>query len=278
VRHIRMLGLVLGVVLVMAVAGCKGSSSGQDGTGSATDRTAAAGEAGSSGAADGAAASTAGHGPASEPRGVEPAPEGSGPESPRRPDPGDPVVYLPSMPTGGSPGSDTADQVDQCVQASWLDRRTLPPPGLGVSVASVSFDPTGLFDVGGPACSGHPPGCLEPSFAFTAENVASGDGSCYLPIHATGAGNEADSVTITFHGQLRCPPAKASVCAALVSAVGNSPAQVSAAVPPSPSPDPPSSDSQVPPSTPPPSTNPASTDPAPPGTASSSAQAATPAA
>jgi hypothetical protein len=144
-------------------------------------------------------------------------------------------------------------------------------------VAPVSLDPSGLFDVGGPACSGHTPACLDRSFAFTAENVASGDGSCYLPIHATGAGNEADSVTITFHGQLRCPPAKASVCAALASAVGNSPAQVNAAVPPSPSPNPPSSDSQVPPSEPP-STQPPSTDPAPPGDASSSAETATTAA
>lgn len=207
-------------------AGSDSGSGNGDSGGGAGGQGGAAGQGGAGGQGSGGQGSAPG---GAEPGGaVEPPPEGSGPEAPQPTRAGEPVLSLPSLPMGGD-SSDGSDGPLQCVQVSWLSS-TVPPPGVRVTVIGHSFSPAGSFSVGGSACAGRSPLCLN-GFAFTAIAIDNGDKSCFVPVRATGSGDPGSSVTLSLSGEMRCPQSQLAACRTFEKAVGNTPSQVSLSVP-----------------------------------------------
>jgi hypothetical protein len=156
--------------------------------------------------------------------------EGSGPERPRSSRPGDPVLSLPSIPSGGGTVGDDQQLPDQCVDVNWLAKDP-PPAGIRVSVASVRFSDPG-FVVGGQGCQGFSPPCLNSGFGFGHDDARSV--RCYLPLHADGR-NGGNSVDLILVGRFSCPAGRQALCDDFVQRAAGDDQRISVTVPDQPS-------------------------------------------
>ncbi|HEU5271896.1 MAG TPA: hypothetical protein VFU36_18385 [Jatrophihabitans sp.] len=182
--------LTRGSIVVLAVlallTGCGGSAGGPGGaadTGSATAGT------------DAGTATDAGSNP--DAGDSSPAAEGSGPESPQPAQGGGPSITVASLPVGGDGGHDSNDPnpAQQCGSVNWLLGPL--PADVVVELGDISFDPSGIFSLGGSGCPSDQPTCQSGTH-WTTDNSG-----CGVPV-IQGDPNADSTVSIVVAGTVHC--------------------------------------------------------------------------
>jgi hypothetical protein len=126
----------------------------------------------------------------------EPATESTGPEPPESSRNGGPAITVASLPIGGSPDVDGAQQ---CGDVNWLGQKPLPP-GVAVSVEQIGLDREGIFQFGGEACrnSGRP--TCSTSWMWTSTQTS----GCSVPVVQIVDPESPQEVTLILSGTVRC--------------------------------------------------------------------------
>ena len=130
--------------------------------------------------------------------GSAPVTEGSGPETPQQSVNGGPSISVASLPIGGAPAPGS-DPSQQCASVNLL---APVPAGATVQLADVSFDPDGVFQVGGSACPSDQTPCA--SLRWTHQSSP----GCVVPVEQ--ATDSSATVTVIVAGTVSCT--SQSVC------------------------------------------------------------------
>jgi hypothetical protein len=164
---VRLAGLVMAVAV--CVAGCSTGSKNRSGSG--TD-------------SPGDTSSTN--------LGSAPATEGSGPETPQQSVNGGPSISVASLPIGGAPAPGS-DPSQQCASVNLL---APVPAGATVQLGDVSFDPAGVFQVGGSSCPSDQTPCA--SLQWTQQSSP----ACVVPVEQVT--DSSATVTVSVSGTVIC--------------------------------------------------------------------------
>lgn len=185
--------LIRGSVVVLAVlallTGCGGSGKGSGGS---ADTGSAAGSSGGTEAGT-AAATDAGSNPDSGDS--SPAAEGSGPESPQPAQGGGPSITVASLPVGGIGTQDPNNPDQQCGSVNWVLGPL--PTDVVVELGDISFDPSGIFSLGGSGCPSDQPIC------GSATRWTTDSSGCVVPVVQVDP-NSGSTVSIVVAGTVHC--------------------------------------------------------------------------
>jgi hypothetical protein len=130
--------------------------------------------------------------------GSAPATEGSGPETPQQSVKGGPSISVASLPIGGAPAPGS-DPSQQCASVNLL---APVPAGATVQLGDVSFDPDGVFQVGGGACPSDQTPCA--SLRWTQQSSP----GCVVPVEQVT--DSSATVTVIVSASVTCT--SQSVC------------------------------------------------------------------
>ena len=135
------------------------------------------------------------------------------------------AVELPGLPIGG--GSTVVSATLQCVDVSWSGPPDLPP-GWGITVTGVGFDPASDFALSGETCPTGTPPCTASGVLLTS------DGGCHVAVTWTQPNTDGGEIGFT-RGIVTCPPDRAPACESFLGEVESEGAQT---IPLEPSPEP----------------------------------------
>ncbi|WP_406830729.1 hypothetical protein ABEG17_17280 [Pedococcus sp. KACC 23699] len=126
---------------------------------------------------------------------------------------GNPGISVARLPIGGDSQDDATDPLLQCAHVSWIASQDGQiPPGTGVEITGVTFDPA-AFEAVGSGCGAQRPSCLRHVFRTSALQ-------CDLAVRAVGDVPPDASPSLGLGGLVFCPDDASPVCRRFVAALG----------------------------------------------------------